>query len=42
MCLLHSYVNPAHERLAGEMLDEEMLEAYRSLSVDVLPEIREY
>jgi N-methylhydantoinase A len=39
---LHSYANPAHERRAGEILRECLPDAYISLSVDVLPEIREY
>ncbi len=40
--LLHSYANPAHERRVGELLAEGLPDAYVSLSVDVLPEIREY
>ena len=39
---LHSYVNPDHERRAGKILRECLPNAYISLSVDVLPEIREY
>lgn len=42
ICLLHSYANPAHERRIGEMVRERLPEAFVSLSVDVLPEIREY
>jgi N-methylhydantoinase A len=42
VCLLHSYANPAHERRIGAMLKERMPEAFVSLSVDILPEIREY
>jgi N-methylhydantoinase A len=42
VCFLHSYANHAHERLAGEVVASEMPGAYLSLSVDVLPEIREY
>ena len=42
VCLLHSYANPAHERRIGAMLRQRMPDAFISLSVDVLPEIREY
>ena len=42
VCLLHSYANPAHERRIGELLDEHLPDLYVSLSVDVLPELREY
>ena len=42
VCLLHSYRNPAHERRVGEILKEELPDLFHSLSVDVLPEIREY
>jgi N-methylhydantoinase A len=36
VCFLHSYANPAHERLAGRLLPGAVL------SSDVLPEYREY
>jgi N-methylhydantoinase A len=39
---LHSYVNPAHERRVGEILRACLPGVYVSLSVDILPEIREY
>jgi len=42
VCFLHSYANPAHERRAGEMLRAALPGAFVSLSVDVLPEMREY
>ena len=42
VCLLHSYANPAHERRIGAMLRDRMPGAFVSLSVDILPEIREY
>ncbi len=42
VCFLHAYANPAHERRVGEMLRAAMPGAFISLSVDVLPEIREY
>lgn len=42
VCFLHSYANPAHERQAGEILREYLPDLFISLSIDVLPEIREY
>lgn len=42
VCFLHSYANPDHERRAGEILRALLPDLYISLSVDVLPEIREY
>ena len=42
VCLLWSFRNPAHERRIGEILVKEFPEAYISLSVDILPEIREF
>jgi N-methylhydantoinase A len=42
VCLLHSFANPAHERRVGEIIREILPEIFLSLSVDVLPEIREY
>ena len=42
VCFLHSFVNAAHERLVGGMLREAMPDCFISLSVDVLPQIREY
>ncbi|MBI3707210.1 MAG: hydantoinase/oxoprolinase family protein [Proteobacteria bacterium] len=42
VCFLHSYANPAHERLVAEMLRRELPNVFVTLSVDVLPEIREY
>ena len=42
VCLLHSYANPEHERRIGAMLAERLPGVFVSLSVDVLPEIREY
>ncbi|MCR9126358.1 MAG: hydantoinase/oxoprolinase family protein [Rhodobacteraceae bacterium] len=40
--LLHSYLNPAHERLIGAVLAERMPRATVSLSSDVSPQMREY
>ena len=42
VCFLWSFRNEAHERRVGEILAAELPETYVSLSVDVLPEIREY
>jgi N-methylhydantoinase A len=42
VCLLYSYLNPAHEDAIGEIIAEEFPEAYLSLSHDVLAEFREY
>ncbi len=42
VCLLHSYRNPAHERRIGELVRKRLPGVFLSLSVDVLPEIREY
>lgn len=42
VCLLHSYVNPAHERALGEAVAAAMPAAYLSLSHDILREYREY
>jgi len=42
VCLLHSYANPAHERLIRSIA-EEMGDGFRlSLSSEICPEIREY
>ena len=42
ICYLHSYRNPAHERATGAAVAKALPRAYRSLSVDVLPQIKEY
>ncbi len=42
VCLLHSYVNPEHERRVGEILAEELPDVPVSLSAEVAPEFREY
>jgi len=42
VCFLHSYVNPAHERIAGEMIRAAMPDAYLSLSHEILREYREF
>ena len=40
--LLHSYANGEHERRIGEILRRELPGCFVSLSVELLPEIREY
>jgi N-methylhydantoinase A len=42
VCLLHSYVNPAHEARVGELLRQLLPDAIVSLSSDIAPEFREY
>jgi N-methylhydantoinase A len=42
VCFLHSYANPEHERLAGEIVARELPGCYVSLSHDILREYREY
>jgi N-methylhydantoinase A len=42
VCFLHSYVNPAHERRAGEILHELLPDVVISLSAEVAREFREY
>ena len=39
---LHSYANPQHEQKAGEVLRQALPGCFVSLSVELLPEIREY
>jgi N-methylhydantoinase A len=42
ICFLHSYVNPAHERAAGEIVRELLPGAYLSMSHEILREYREF
>jgi N-methylhydantoinase A len=42
VCFLHSYVNPEHERIAGEMARAAMPNVYLSLSHAILREYREF
>jgi N-methylhydantoinase A len=42
VCFLHSYVNPGHERVAGDMVRAAMPRAYVSLSHEILREYREF
>lgn len=42
VCFLHSWANPRHEELMGEIIREYLPDAYLSLSHQVLREYREY
>jgi N-methylhydantoinase A len=42
VCLLHSYVNNAHEKVVRDILAREIPDATLSISSEVLPEFREY
>lgn len=42
VCLLHSYLNPEHERRVKEIVLEEHPECYLSVSSEVVPLYREY
>ena len=42
VCFLHSYANPAHEHQVGQALRAAFPDAFVTLSVEVLPEMREY
>ncbi len=42
VCFLHSYINPEHEKRAGQILAEAFPDAMISLSAEVAPEFREY
>ena len=42
ICFLHSYANPEHERIAGQMVQQELPGCYVSLSHEILREYREY
>ena len=42
VCLLHSYVNPSHERSLRDWIGQEIPEARVSLSSDILPEFKEF
>jgi N-methylhydantoinase A len=42
VCFLHAYVNPDHERIAGEMIRKAMPDVYLSLSHEILREYREF
>ena len=42
VCLLHSYANPEHERIAGTMIRKALPDVYLSLSHEILREYREF
>ncbi len=42
VCFLFSYLSPEHEDLAGSIIEQELPDAFVSLSHDVLAEFREY
>jgi 5-oxoprolinase (ATP-hydrolysing) len=42
VCLLHSYLNPEHERRIKKIVEEEYPEVYLSVSHEVLPLYREF
>ncbi len=42
VCLLYSFLRPEHELLVGEVLADELPDAFVSLSHRVMPEFREY
>ena len=42
VCFLHSYANPAHELAVGAALRAAFPDAFVTLSVEILPEMREY
>jgi N-methylhydantoinase A len=42
VCFLHSWNNPAHERLMGELLEKALPDAYLSVSHEILREYGEY
>ncbi len=42
VCFMFSFLNPAHEKRAGEIIREEWPEVYLSLSHEIIPQYREY
>ena len=42
VCFLHAYINPVHERRAGELIRAEYPGAFLSVSSEVCPEFREF
>jgi len=42
VCLLHSYVNPAHEQQLRDWIQQEIPDARVSLSSEILPELKEF
>ncbi len=42
VCFLFSYLNPSHERRAGEIIRQRFPDLYTSLSHEVIPQIKEF
>ena len=42
VCFIHSYVNPDHEKIAGDIVRKVLPDAYVSLSHEILREYREF
>jgi len=42
VCLINSYINPAHEQEVQRILHEELPDAFVSISTEIAPEYREY
>ncbi len=42
VCFLHSYANPSHERITGEIISRKLKDIKISLSSEILREFREY
>src|SRR3954452_7372164 len=42
VCFLFSYLNPAHERRAAEIVRDEMPDAFVTTSADIVPQFREF
>jgi N-methylhydantoinase A len=42
VCFLFSYLNPAHERRAAEIVREELPETFVTTSADIFPQFREF
>src|SRR5262249_41456001 len=42
ICFLHSYLNPAHERMVAEVIGQDAPGLHVSASHEVVPEIREF
>jgi len=42
VCLLHSYINPEHEKIIKKVMTEECPGKFLTVSSEVLPEFREY
>ena len=40
VCFMHAYANPAHEQATRAIVEEELPDAFLSVSTDVLPQVR--